>query len=206
MLAARLRLTEKLSRFDRPGVPSMSLADTRFDQLFPVFNRSQIETAKRFASGPARRFAPAELIYDVGQRNVPSWLVLEGNVEIERRDGLHHQSTVVSLGAGQFTGEVSQLGGRGTLGRRPGGSRRLHRAAVRCRAYSRAGDRIGRRRRNRHACVYPAPRGVSPGRRHRLAADRLQLARSHPPAKAFSRAMPIPTRRSTPPPTRRRVR
>ena len=93
----------------------MSLADTRFDQLFPVFNRSQIETAKRFASGPARRFAPAELIYDVGQRNVPSWLVLEGNVEIERRDGLHHQSTVVSLGAGQFTGEISQLGGRGTL-------------------------------------------------------------------------------------------
>jgi len=93
----------------------MSLADTRFDQLFPVLDTRQVETAKRFASGPARPFAPAEPIYDAGQRNVPSWLVLDGAVEIVRRDGLHRQSSVVSLGAGQFTGEVGQLAGRGTL-------------------------------------------------------------------------------------------
>jgi thioredoxin reductase (NADPH) len=93
----------------------MSLADTRFDQLFPVFGPLQIETAKRFASGPPRQFAPAEPIYDVGQRNVPSWLVLAGGIEVMGRDGLHRQSSVVSLGPGQFTGEVSQLAGRGTL-------------------------------------------------------------------------------------------
>src|SRR5882672_9748280 len=93
----------------------MSLVDTRFDQLFPVFTAAQIETAKRFASGPARQFAPAEQIYDAGQRNVPSWLVLEGAIEVVRRDGLHRHASVVSLDAGQFTGEVSQLGGRGTL-------------------------------------------------------------------------------------------
>ena len=93
----------------------MSLIDTRFDQMFPVLDAVQIETAKRFASGPAQPFAPAAPIYDVGQRNVPVWLVLEGGIEIVRRDGLHRQSSVVSLGAGQFSGEVSQLGGRGTL-------------------------------------------------------------------------------------------
>src|SRR5450631_832260 len=93
----------------------MSLIDTRFDQIFPVLDAVQIETAKRFASGPAQRFAPAVQIYDVVQRNVPSWLVLEGSIEVVRRDGLHRQSSVVSLGAGQFSGEVSQLGGRGTL-------------------------------------------------------------------------------------------
>jgi thioredoxin reductase (NADPH) len=93
----------------------MSLIDTRFDQIFPVLDAVQIETAKRFASGPAQQFAPAAPIYDVGQRNVPAWLVLEGGIEIVRRDGLHRQSSVVSLGAGQFSGEVSQLGGRGTL-------------------------------------------------------------------------------------------
>ena len=38
----------------------MSLADTRFDQMFPVLDAVQIETAKRFASGPARDFAPGE--------------------------------------------------------------------------------------------------------------------------------------------------
>jgi thioredoxin reductase (NADPH) len=93
----------------------MSLAETRFDQLFPVFNPAQIETAKRFASSPAQQFAPGAVVYDVGVRNVPSWLVLEGSLEIVARDGLHRESSVVSLSAGQFSGEVSQLSGRGTL-------------------------------------------------------------------------------------------
>ena len=46
---------------------------------------------------------------------MPAWLVLDGRFDIVRRDGLHHQSSVVSLGSGQFSGEVSQLAGRGTL-------------------------------------------------------------------------------------------
>jgi thioredoxin reductase (NADPH) len=93
----------------------VSLIDTRFDQVFPVFNPAQIETATRFASGPAQQFSPGAAVYDVGVRNVPSWLILEGSLEIIRRDGLHRESSVVSLGAGQFSGEVSQLSGRGTL-------------------------------------------------------------------------------------------
>lgn len=93
----------------------MSLSDTRFDQLFPVLDAAQVEAAKRFASGPAQTFAPGAVIYDVGVRNAPAWLVLDGTLEIVRRDGLHRQSSIVSLGAGQFSGEVSQLAGRGTL-------------------------------------------------------------------------------------------
>ncbi|HVZ54115.1 MAG TPA: FAD-dependent oxidoreductase [Pseudolabrys sp.] len=93
----------------------MSLVDTRFEQIFPVLDPLHIETAVRFASGPARRFAPGELVYDVGVRNSPTWLVCEGSLEISRRDGLHRQSSMVSLSAGQFSGEVSQLAGHGTL-------------------------------------------------------------------------------------------
>jgi thioredoxin reductase (NADPH) len=93
----------------------MSLLETRFDQLFPVLDAVHLATAKRFASGPAQHFAPAATVYDVGVRNAPTWLVLDGSLEIIRRDGLHRQSSVVSLGACQFSGEVSQLGGRGTL-------------------------------------------------------------------------------------------
>jgi thioredoxin reductase (NADPH) len=93
----------------------MSLSDTRFDQMFPVLDPLQVETAKRFASGPAQPFAVGEVLYDVGVRNVPAWLVLDGSVEIVRRDGLHRESSVVSLDAGQFSGEVSQLAGQGTL-------------------------------------------------------------------------------------------
>jgi thioredoxin reductase (NADPH) len=93
----------------------MSLVDTRFDQMFPVLGPVQIETARRFASGEARRFAPGELAYDVGMRNASAWLVLDGGLEVLRRDGLHRQTSVILLTEGQFSGEISQLAGRGTL-------------------------------------------------------------------------------------------
>ncbi len=93
----------------------MSVLETRFEQLFPVFDRVQMDTARRFASGEARHFAPGETIYDVGVRNTPVWLVLDGGLEIVRRDGLHRESSVVQLSEGQFSGEVASLAGRGTL-------------------------------------------------------------------------------------------
>ena len=57
----------------------MSLIETRHHQMFPVFDRAQIETAKRFASGPARNFAPGEVVFEAGERNAPAWLVLKGD-------------------------------------------------------------------------------------------------------------------------------
>ena len=93
----------------------MSAIADRYDQMFPVLDPQQVEAAKRFASGEARRFTPGELIYDVGVRNSPAWLVMQGTLEVVRRDGLHRESSVMSLSAGQFSGEVSQLAGRGTI-------------------------------------------------------------------------------------------
>jgi thioredoxin reductase (NADPH) len=93
----------------------MSAIADRYEQMFPVLDALQIDAAKRFASGEPRRFAPGDLIYDVGVRNAPAWLVVDGTLEVARRDGLHRESSVVSLSPGQFSGEVSQLGGRGTL-------------------------------------------------------------------------------------------
>ena len=93
----------------------MSVIKTRGHQLFPVLDPSQIEMAKRFASGPARDFAPGEIVYDVGERNVPAWLVLKGSIDVVRRDGLNHEAAITSLGPGQFSGEVSQLAGAATL-------------------------------------------------------------------------------------------
>ncbi|MGA8772510.1 MAG: cyclic nucleotide-binding domain-containing protein, partial [Rhodomicrobium sp.] len=93
----------------------MSLIKTRSHQLFPVLDASQVETAKRFASGPARAFAPGEVVFDVGQRDVPMWLVLKGSLDVVRRDGLRHEAPIVTHNAGQFSGEISQLAGRETL-------------------------------------------------------------------------------------------
>jgi thioredoxin reductase (NADPH) len=93
----------------------MSLAETRRDQINPTFDLAQIQAAKRFASGPARAFAPGEVVFEIGGQNVPAWLVLEGSIEITRRDGLDRESAIVTHQAGQITGEISQLAGRSTL-------------------------------------------------------------------------------------------
>jgi thioredoxin reductase (NADPH) len=87
----------------------------RSHQLFPVLDPNQIETAKRFASGPPQAFSSGETVFDIGQRRVPAWLVLEGSIEVMRRDGLDRESAITVHRAGQFSGEVSQLAGRETL-------------------------------------------------------------------------------------------
>ena len=93
----------------------MSLAESRRDQMFPVFDAGQMETAKRFASGPARTFAQGETIFNVGERHASVWFVLKGEIVIVRRDGLNGEAEIARMGVGQFTGEMSELSGRGTL-------------------------------------------------------------------------------------------
>lgn len=93
----------------------MSLADTRSHQLFPELDSAQIETATRFASGPARDFAPGEIVFDVGERHAPAWLVLKGSFDVVRRDGLNREAAITTHHVGQFSGEVSQLAGRESL-------------------------------------------------------------------------------------------
>jgi thioredoxin reductase (NADPH) len=93
----------------------MALIDERRAQMFPTLTAAQLDTARRFASGEAQRFAPGELIYDVGQVAVPSWFVLEGSIDVVRRDGLGREAPIGTETAGQFSGEINQLRGQPTL-------------------------------------------------------------------------------------------
>jgi thioredoxin reductase (NADPH) len=93
----------------------MTLIATRAHQMFPVLDAAQIETAKRFASGSAMDFAPGQSVFDAGERHAPAWLVLKGSIDVARRDGLNREAAITSHGAGQFSGEVSQLAGRESL-------------------------------------------------------------------------------------------
>ncbi len=93
----------------------MSLIETRRDQIFPVLDPAQIETAKRFASGERHHFAPGEIVYEVSERSAPAWLVLAGTIDVVRRDGLNHEAAITTHGVGQITGELSQLAGRASL-------------------------------------------------------------------------------------------
>jgi len=93
----------------------MSSLDSRTHQMFPVLTQAQIDSAARFASGPARRFAPGETAYEIGERGAPAWLVLEGTIDVVRRDGLSHEAPVTTHGPGQLTGEINQLAGRASI-------------------------------------------------------------------------------------------
>jgi thioredoxin reductase (NADPH) len=93
----------------------MSTTNGRDHQIFPVLNPNQVASAARFASEPARSFAPGEPIFGIGVSGVPTWLVLSGTIEVIRREGLTGLAPVTTHGRGQFTGEVNQLAGRPSL-------------------------------------------------------------------------------------------
>jgi thioredoxin reductase (NADPH) len=92
-----------------------SIADSREHQLFPVLNATQIEAARRFASGPPRDFQPGETLYAIGEHNANAWLVLRGSIDAFRRDGLSGEQLITTHRAGQMTGEVHQLSGRAAI-------------------------------------------------------------------------------------------
>jgi len=93
----------------------MAIGDARREQIFPTLSVLQIATARRFASGEPHRFGPREVVYDIGDRNAPSWLILDGSAHAIRRSVAGQSSLVTTYGPGQFTGETNQLSGRPAL-------------------------------------------------------------------------------------------
>jgi thioredoxin reductase (NADPH) len=91
------------------------LTEDRKSQVFPTLTPHQLEFAVRFASGPARSFKAGENIFNVGDRNAGVWLVAEGGIIATRRDGLGRQQLFATCSPGQFSGEVSELGGQASL-------------------------------------------------------------------------------------------
>src|SRR5216684_3399449 len=91
------------------------LLNERLSQVVPTLTPRQIQFALRFASGPARRFAPNEILLDVGDRDTDVWLVVEGTIVARRRDGLGRERSFASGGPGQFSGEVNDLSGQASL-------------------------------------------------------------------------------------------
>lgn len=93
----------------------MSNIASREYQMFPVLAAAEIAEARRFASGPEQRFEPGETVYAIGACDSPTWLVVEGEIEVVRRDGLSREARITTHGPGQFTGEINQLAGRPSI-------------------------------------------------------------------------------------------
>lgn len=93
----------------------MAIGEARREQAFPTLSALQIAMARRFASGEPQRFGPREIIYEIGARNAPCWLFLEGSADAIRRGAAGPSTLVTTYGPGQFTGETNQLSGRPAL-------------------------------------------------------------------------------------------
>lgn len=87
----------------------------RSAQRFPRLRPEQLEVIKRFANTEPRRFSPGESIFQVGERGIPAWFLLEGSAELFGRDGLDQEISLRHMESGQFTGELHQLTDRPTF-------------------------------------------------------------------------------------------
>ena len=99
----------------RPRIMSTSpsIFDTRRDQMFPVLEPFEIERVRRF--GKVRSYEAGAALAKVGEVGPGLTIILAGQVEIARRDGLGHSVPFVTYGPGSFMGELAQLSGRPTL-------------------------------------------------------------------------------------------
>ena len=87
----------------------------RSAQRFPLLRAQQLDIVKRFAEDTPRSFLPGETIFDIGERSVSTWFVLDGTAELYGRDGFDEETSLRELEPGQFTGELHQLGDRPSL-------------------------------------------------------------------------------------------
>src|SRR5262245_64894684 len=89
---------------------SPSIIDTRRHQMFPVLETFEIERVRRF--GKVRSYDDGAALAKVGEVGPGLTIMLAGQVEIGRRDGLGHSTRVVTYGRGSFMGSHALLAAR----------------------------------------------------------------------------------------------
>ena len=91
-----------------PNDPPPEVANRR-DQMFPVLTDPEVTRIGRF--GTVRRFERGTRLFATGEPGPGMFVVLQGTLALSQRDGMGRVVPIVSLGRGQFSGEVAQLSG-----------------------------------------------------------------------------------------------
>ena len=97
-----------------PQPASILIPSTRRERLFPTLTSAQI--ARVVARGRRRPIAGDEILVEVGDKEVPFFLVLSGAVQALRPSGAA-DTLIVAHGPGQFSGEANMITGRRAMGR-----------------------------------------------------------------------------------------
>src|SRR5215470_6899184 len=90
------------------------LTESQETLLFPSLTSAQI--ARIAAGGQVRHISPGEILVEVGDRDVPFFVVRSGQIEIVQ-PSLSAETLIVAHGPGKFTGEVNLIAGRRSLTR-----------------------------------------------------------------------------------------
>lgn len=102
---------------DGDGTDATGLAPSdgleRIADMFPVLSPAQVDEVRAF--GEERRYADGELLWNIGDRAVDFHVVLDGVLEIVKRDAFGHESVLFRETAGQFSGDVVALSGRARM-------------------------------------------------------------------------------------------
>ena len=115
------------SDFVPPESTSNAALASRFNQMFPVLSRAEIDRVRRF--GEVRRFPAGELLFRAGEAVAGTYVILSGRVGIVPRDVMGKPVPVAAfaqlIGApieemsevvpGEVVGEIAQLSGRPEL-------------------------------------------------------------------------------------------
>lgn len=86
--------------------------ETRDRELFPELTDTQLEVMRR--SGPEVSFDNGAWLWQVGERGTPVYVVLEGYIEVVRRDA-YGEDVVATFRPRQFSGETHTVSGRAAL-------------------------------------------------------------------------------------------
>src|SRR5580693_9367710 len=92
-----------------PPIPSVLNAHT---QAFPELNASQIDRVR--SGSKLRQVTKGEILFDIGDTNVPFFVLLSGRMEIVQ-PGLSGEQPVAKHDPGEFTGEMTMISGRRCL-------------------------------------------------------------------------------------------
>ena len=96
-----------------PNTP-FPLTASRSEQIFPTLTSAQIARVAKY--GSTRTVHSGEILVDQGDRAVPFFVVISGELEVVRPTGTT-ETLLLIVRAGQFTGEISTLSGRSAMGR-----------------------------------------------------------------------------------------
>jgi thioredoxin reductase (NADPH) len=97
-----------------PQPASILNVSTRSERLFPTLTGAQI--ARIAARGRRRPVARDEILVEVGDSDVPFFLVVSGEVQA-LRPSANTETLIVAHGPGQFSGEAVMITGRRAIGR-----------------------------------------------------------------------------------------